>query len=134
MFSEGLARYFYYLTTKLYDNSRKHLVNAGKMIDENTKHGDKIISLGINGYIYPFTKRDIASKYFYQGSGLDQIPGAKDEFINDILTSKPAIIATVTEGGRNEIIADWPESIFEMIDREYRLLSDENGFKLFIKE
>jgi hypothetical protein len=133
MFSEGLVRYFYYLTTKLYDNSRNHLVNAGKMIDENTKPDDKIISLGINGYIYPFTQRDIASKYFYQGSGLEQIHNAKNEFINDILTSKPAIIATVTEGGRAEIILDWHEPILRMIDKEYRLLSDENGFKLFIR-
>jgi hypothetical protein len=103
------------------------------MIDENTELGDKIISLGINGYIYPFTQRDIASKYFYQGSGLEQIPGAKDEFITDILTSKPAIIATVTEDGRSEIMPDWHTPILEMIDKEYRLLSDENGFDLFIR-
>jgi len=133
IFAESFVRYFFYLTTKLYDNSRKHLVNAGKMIDENTKPDDKIISLGINGYIYPFTQRDIASKYFYQGSGLELLPGAKNEFINDILTSKPAIIATVTEGGRNEIINDWHGPILEMMEKEYHLLSDENGFKLFIR-
>jgi len=133
MFSDGIIRYFYYLTNKLYDNSRKHLVNAGKMIDENTSPDDKIISLGINGYIYPFTKREIASKYFYQGSGLEQLPGAKKEFINDILTSKPAIIATVTEGDRSEIINDWHGPIVEMMEKEYRLLSDENGFNLFIR-
>jgi len=133
VFSEGLIRYFYYLTKKFYDNSGTHLVNAGRMIDENTKHGDKIISLGINGYIYPFTKRDAASKYFYQGSGIDQMPGAKDEFINDILTSKPAIIATVTEGGRHEIIDSWHAPILEMVEKEYRLLSDENGFNLYIR-
>jgi hypothetical protein len=133
MFSEGFVRYFFYLTTKLYDNSGKHLVNAGRMIDENTEPGDKIISLGMNGYIYPFTQREIASKYFYQGAGLVVLPGAKNEFINDILTSKPAIIATVTEGGRDEIRNDWHGPILEMMDREYRLLSDENGFKLFIR-
>jgi hypothetical protein len=133
MFAEGLVRYFFYLTTKLYDNSRKHLVNAGRMIDENTKPGDKIISLGINGYIYPFTQREIASRYLYQGSGLDHLPGAKNEFINDILTSKPAIIATITEAGRDEIIYSWHEPIIEMIGREYCLLSDENGFNIYIR-
>jgi hypothetical protein len=133
IFSEGFVRYFYYLTTKLYDNSRNHLVNAGKMIDENTEPCDKIISLGINGYIYPFSKRDIASKYFYQGSGLEHKFGAKDEFITDILTSKPAIIATVTEGGRSEIIPDWHTPILEMIEKDYRLLSDKNGFILYIR-
>jgi len=133
MFSDGIIRYFYYLTNKLYDNSGKHLVNAGKMINENTKPDEKIISLGINGYIYPFTKREIASRYFYQGSGLEQLYGARDEFINDILTSRPAIIATVTEGGRSEIINDWHAPIVEMMEKEYRLLSDENGFNLFIR-
>ena len=133
MFAEGFVRYFYYLTNNLYENSGTHLFRTGKMIDENTKPGDKIISLGINGYIYPFTQRDAASKYFYQGSGLNEINGAREEFISDILGSRPVIIATVTEGGRDEIMPDWHAPILEMMEKEYRLLSNENGFMLYIR-
>jgi len=134
VFSEGLAKYIFDFSKIIRDNSGSQLIKAGKMIDENTKPTDKIISLGFNGYIYPFTQRDIASKYCYQGSGLTYMPGAKDEFISDILTSKPAIIALFTgEYGISQIIDDWHEPIFKMIDSEYRLLSDENGFSLFIR-
>jgi hypothetical protein len=134
IFSSELAIYFYDLIKITLSKSSSQLVNAGKMIDDNTKSGDKIISLGYNAYIYPFTKRDAASKYIYQGSGLNQIPGARDEFLSDILTNKPAIIALFNgEEGINQILDDWHAPIFEMIDGEYRLLSDENGFKLFVR-
>jgi len=133
VFSEGLVKYLYDLSKIVFDKSGSQLVKAGKMIDENTKPGDKIISLGFNGFIYPFTQRDIASKYCYQGSGLDHIPGAKDEFISGITINKPAIIALFNaEDGVGQIMNDWHGPIFKMIDSEYRLLSDENGFKLFI--
>jgi hypothetical protein len=135
VFSEGLIKYLYDLSKITHDNSGSQLIKAGKMIDENTEPGDKIISLGFNGYIYPFTQRRIASKYCYQGSGLNHIPGARDEFITGIMSNKPAIIALFNaEDGIGQIMHDWHEPIFEMIDREYRLLSDENGFNLFIKE
>jgi len=134
VFSEGLVKYLYDLSKVVFDKSGSQLVKAGKMIDENTKPGDKIISLGFNGYIYPFTKRDIASKYCYQGSGLDHIPGAKDEFISDITSNKPAIIALFNEeDGIGQIMKDWHAPIFKMINSDYRLLSDENGFRLFIR-
>jgi len=135
VFSEGLVKYIFDLSKIVFDKSGSQLVKAGRMIDENTKPGDKIISLGFNGYIYPFTKRDIASKYCYQGSGLNHIPGAKDEFISEITSNKPAVIALFnnTEGGVSQIMHDWHAPILEMMDREYRLLSDENGFILFIR-
>lgn len=136
IFSEEVVNYLS-STGKMisgHDISGTQLKNAGKMIDENTKPGDKIISLGFNGYIYPFTKRDTASKYFYQGSGLSYIPCAKEGFISDITLNKPAIIALfVGEDGIGQIMNDWHSPIFEMINNEYRLLSDENGFKLFIR-
>jgi len=117
------------------NTSGSQLINAGKMIDDNTKPNDKIISLGFNCYIYPFTQRNAASKYIYQGSGLDQIPGAREEFLSDILTNKPAIIALFNaESWSSQIINDWHSPILKMIDNEYRLLSDENGFKLFIRK
>jgi len=133
LFMEGLIRYAFNMTTRLHNNSGNHLISAGKMIDENTKPGDKIISLGINGYIYPFTQREPASKYFFQGSGIDS-PDAMDTFISGILSSKPAIIATVTEDGRDEILHDWHAPILEMMETEYRLLSDEYGHKIFIRK
>jgi len=134
IFSEGLVKYLFDLSKIVFDKSGSQLVKAGKMIDDNTKPGDKIISLGYNGYIYPFTKRDIASKYFYQGSGLNHISGAKEQFISDITSSKPAIIALFSaEEGISQMLTDWHTPIFKMIDSEYRLLSDENGFRLFIR-
>jgi hypothetical protein len=134
VFSEGLVKYLFDFSKIVFDKSGSNLIKAGKMIDENTKPGDKIISLGFNGYIYPFTQRDIASKYCYQGSGLDHISGAKEEFISDITSKKPAVIALFNaEDGIGQIMNDWHAPIFNMIDSEYRLLSDENGFKLFIR-
>ncbi|MCL2719895.1 MAG: hypothetical protein FWD47_00970 [Treponema sp.] len=134
MFAEGIVRYTYYITNKIYDNSKYNLFNAGKLIDNNTKPGDKIISLGINGYIYPFTQREIASKYFYQGSGINHIQGSKEEFISDILTTKPSIIVTVTMDNRNEILYDWHSPIMELIYNEYQLLSAQYGFLIYIRE
>jgi len=134
IFSEGLVKYLYDLTKIINDSSGTRLIRAGKLIDDNTKAGDKIISLGFNGYIYPFTQRDAASKYIYQGSGLDYIIGAREEFISDILTEKPAVIALFTaEDEAGQIMRDWHAPILELMEKEYRLLSDENGFRLFIR-
>jgi len=131
VFSEGfvillfnIGRNFYYK-----NDSGAMLFNAGKMLDENTKDGDKIISLGYDGYIYPFTKRDTASKYFYQGSGLDLIPGAREEFISEILAVKPAVIVIPAFYDRKVLyIENWHAPVYEMMEREYYLLSEENGF------
>jgi hypothetical protein len=134
IFSERIIIYLDDLIENLNDESGIQLIKAGKMIDENTRPGDKIISLGFNGYIYPFTKRDAVSKYIYQGSGLDYISGAKKEFISDVLTNKPAIIAIFNaEDGIGQIMDEWHTPVFEMIEKEYRLLSDENGYNLFIR-
>ena len=134
LLSEGLIMYAYNMAKVLFDNSGNQLIRAGKMIDENTKSGDKIISLGFNGYIYPFTQRDAASKYVYQGSGLDHIPGAREEFISDILTGKPSIIALFNgEDGIGQIMDNWHKPVFAMIEKNYRVLSDENGFILYIR-
>jgi hypothetical protein len=131
---EGIARFALNFSRLLFDNSGTRLINTGRIIDENTNPGDKIISLGFNSYIYPFTKREAASKYIYQGSGLDLVPGANEEFITDILTGKPAIIAIFTaEDGHDQIMDRWHTPILELIENEYRLLSDENGYKLFIR-
>jgi hypothetical protein len=132
VFSEMIINYLYDLTKILTDNSGNYLIRAGKIIDENTNAGDKIISLGFNGYIYPFTQRDSASKYIYQGSGLDHIPGAREEFIADVLSGKPSIIALFND--EEQIMYSWHKPIFDMIETDYRILSDENDFILYIRE
>ena len=133
-FSDGIIKYFDDLLQIGQDHSGIQLINAGRIIDKNTYPGDKIISLG-NAYIYPFTQRNIASRFFIQGSGLDPILNAREEFLSDIMINKPSIIAIfISEDGRNSHISDYYHGpILELIEREYNLLSDENGFLLFIR-
>jgi hypothetical protein len=133
VFSEGLMKYMDDLLEIFNNNSGTQLINAGRIIDENTESGDKIISLGFNSYIYLFTERNAASKYFYQSSSLEYNRNAIQEFVTDILTNKPSIIALFNaEDGIGQIMGNWHDQIFEMIENDYRLLSDENGFNLFI--
>jgi hypothetical protein len=134
VFFEGIVNYFYDLSKIIFDKSGQQLIKAGKIIDENTNPNDKIITLGYNCYIYPFTKREAASKYIFQGYFHDVIPGAKEEFISDVLTNKPAIIVIANVDGNEQYSDYWHAPVFEMIEKEYRILSDENGFKLFIRE
>ena len=132
--SEGLVMYAYNLAKVLFDNTGEKLIKTGRLIDENTNPGDKIISLGFNAYIYPFTQRDSASKYIYQGSGLDHISGAREEFIADILFNEPSIIAIFNdEDGIGQIMDGWHKPVLDRIETDYRLLSDENGFILYIR-
>jgi hypothetical protein len=135
VFSEGLGKYIDDIVEIFTNHSGKELMQAGKMIDENTRDGDTIISLGINGYIYPFTQRRAASKYIYQGSGIDHFPGAREEFLSDVLQKKPTIIAVFTaeDSGSYDYLPEWYRPIFNLIELEYRLLSDDNGYALFIK-
>jgi hypothetical protein len=130
VFSEGFAVLLFNMNRNFYyeNDSGAMLIKAGKMLDENTKDGDKIISLGYDGYIYPFTKRNAASKYFYQGSGIDFINGAREEFISEILSVKPAIIVIAAFYGNYQYLENWHKPVYEMMEREYYLLSRENGF------
>ena len=134
--SEGLVKYLDDAVEIGYNTTGKELVAAGRMIDENTGPDDTIISLGINGYIYPFTKRRAASKYIYQGSGLDHIAGSREEFLSDVLRNKPAIVAIFTgeEDGRADYLPLWYAPVYAMLEAEYRLLSDKNGYALFKKK
>ncbi|MDR3131182.1 MAG: hypothetical protein LBU18_06515 [Treponema sp.] len=134
VFSEGLFKYLDDLTEMFYNDSGTQLIKAGKTIDENTREDDKIISLGINGYIYPFNQRKAVSKYIYQGSGIDHLPGAREEFLSDVLNNKPAVIAIFSEDDlRYDYLPGWYAPVYAMIAAEYRLLSDEHGFYLFIR-
>jgi hypothetical protein len=130
--NEGFGKYFWTLSRMFIGSTGLYLFSTGKIIDENTKMDDKIISLGFNGYIYPFTRRGSVSKYFYQGSGLNQIPGAKEEFLSDVLTNKPAMIVIYTGPYMNEeYMDDWHAPIYKMMDNEYYLFSKNVLFKLY---
>jgi len=136
IFAQPLMKYMDDRVQEIFTNkSGQDLIASGKMIDENTADGDKIISLGINGYIYPFTKRNAASKYIYQGSGIDMIPGSREEFLSDITNNKPAVIAifTAEDDGRYDYLPEWYRPVFDMIQSDYTLLSDKNGYCLFKK-
>jgi hypothetical protein len=56
------------------------------------------------------------------------------EFIADIQKNKPKIIGIRSEDDRCDYLPDWYEPIYAMIAEEYRLLSTENGFYLFIRK
>jgi hypothetical protein len=131
LFFEGIVNYFYDFSKIFYDKSGQQLMRMGKMVDANTNPGDKIISLGYNCYIYPFTKREAASKYVFQGYFHDVVPGAREEFISDILTNKPAIIVTTDLDGFETSIKNWHDPILEMMEKEYSPLYSENGIALF---
>ncbi|MDR2510225.1 MAG: glycosyltransferase family 39 protein [Spirochaetaceae bacterium] len=133
LLSEEILKYVDDAFENFHDNSGKELIAAGKMIDENTAPDDKIISLGCGGYIYLFTERRAASKYFYQGSGVDLIPGSRETFLSDVLNTKPAIIAIYTAGenGRYDYLPAWYKPVFDMIERDYTPLSGQNGYALF---
>jgi hypothetical protein len=131
LFFEGIVNYFYDFSKIFFDKSGQQLIRIGKMVDTHTSPDDKIISLGYNCYIYPFTKREAASKYVCQGYFIDLIPGAREEFISDILTKKPAIIITTDLDGFETSIKNWHEPILKMIHNEYSLLYSETGFELF---
>jgi len=137
VFSEGFVMLLFNMGRNFYykNNSGAMLFRAGKMLDENTDNGDSIISLGYDGYIYPFTKRNTASKYFYQGSGLDLIPGAQEEFISDILSTKPAIIViSALYGGEGFYMENWHKPVYDMMEKEYYLFSQDNGFIFYKKK
>jgi hypothetical protein len=133
VFSEGIAKFTDDFTEKFYNDSWARLARAGAMIDANTAPGDTVISLGDSAYIYPFTARKAASKYIYQGMIADLMPGAREAFLADIAAAKPAAIAIFGEDeGRVDYLPAWYAPVYAMIDADYRLLSDENGYYLFI--
>jgi hypothetical protein len=131
VFFEGVVNYCYDLSKLITDKSGRHIIKAGKIIDTHTNPDDKIISLGYNCYIYPFTKRQAVSKYIYQGYFISMIPGARDEFLSDVLTKKPAIIVTADLDGFEQYLEYWHKPIYEMIRNEYSPLYNENGFEFY---
>ncbi|GHV93277.1 hypothetical protein AGMMS50268_37800 [Spirochaetia bacterium] len=54
----------------------------------------------------------------------------KQEFLNDVLQKKPRVIVLPPDDYHLDA---WYNPIFDMIDNEYRLLSEETGYTLFIR-
>ena len=134
LFSMPIAQWFYDVYVSLHDTTRTDLIHTGNIIDEHTSAGDTIIFLGFPARIYLFTQRDTASRYIYQGSGVDYEPGAREEFLSDVRTKQPAVIAIENKEGRFDHLPEWYAPVYRMIENEYRLLSDANGYFLFRKK
>jgi hypothetical protein len=132
-FSEGITRLTYYLLFNF--DSNIPLKIAGEIIDENTGPDDKIINLGWNGYIYPFTKRDYASKYIFQGEAFDHIPGSREEFISSIMNNKPKIMTIFTEEGNRsgQFKPGWHEDIYALLETDYIIIDDKHGLNIFLR-
>ena len=134
LFSEGIVRLSYYVFFNF--DSGIQIRNAGRFIDENTEPGDKIINLGGNAYIYPFTAREYASKYIFQdSSAFAHIPGARDEFVSTIISTKPKIISIFTAQGdvNTQLTVGWHEDILDLLATDYKLVSENYGFKIFLR-
>jgi hypothetical protein len=116
------------------DKMRNELITAGKTIDRFTRDGDTVISLGFPCRLYIFTERQSASRYIYQTSGAAFAPGMQEEFLSDLQRNSPALIAIQNQDDRYDYLPDWFAPVYEMIAEGYRLLSDENGFYLFVRE
>ena len=131
-FSEGIIRFSYYLLFDL-DSNNPHKI-AGKIIDENTSPDDKIINLGWNGHIYPYSKRDFASRYIYQAEAFDHIPGSQEEFISTIKNNNPKIITIYTEsGGIEQYKPLWHKDIYDLLETNYKIIDDTHGFKILLR-
>jgi hypothetical protein len=113
------------------DQSRKDNIITGRIIDEQTTDGDKIIFLGFPCRIYLFTQRDTASRYIYQTSGVNYELSAQNEFLTDLYKNKPAIIVVENIGGRYDYLPEWYAPIYDMLENEYRMITDKNGYFLF---
>jgi hypothetical protein len=144
VFSQELARWVYGAYLAGWDGigaarikpgssqSRLDLIAAGKTIDRNTNPGDVIISLGFSCQIYLFTERQSASRYIYQTSGAEFDPNMRSEFLADMERKKPAIIAIRNKEDSYAYLPDWYAPVYDLIANDYRLLSAENGYYLFI--
>ena len=98
----------------------------------NTEPGDTIISLGSSCQIYLFTGLKPASRYIYQASGAEHDPYMKAEFLAD-MEKRPKIIVLRKEDGVYDYLPSWYAPVQDMIAKEYRLLSGENNFLVFIR-
>jgi len=131
LFSAPIITGLYSLYNSFFIQSRNNLILTGKIIDEQTTEGDKIIFLGFPCRIYLFTQRDTASKYIYQTTGVNYEPNAQNEFMMDLYKNKPAIIIVENKEGRYDYLPEWYAPIYDMIENEYQMITDKNGYFLF---
>ncbi|MDR2480977.1 MAG: hypothetical protein LBD07_01610 [Spirochaetaceae bacterium] len=134
LLSPQLVKYYAAFINSVGNKSRMNHIIAGKIIDENTSKNDKIISLGFQCCIYLFTERRSASRYIYQISGVDYEPKAHEEFLNDLYHNKPAvIIIRLNYENLYDYLPAWYTPVYDLIERDYELLSDKYDFALFKK-
>ena len=131
MFSVPLVTAQYRLYSSFSDRTKNNLILTGKEIDRQTTEGDKIIFLGFPCRVYLFTQRDTASRYIYQTSGVNFEPNAKNEFLMDLYKNKPAIIAVENRDGHYDYLPEWYAPVYAMIENEYQMITDKNGYFLF---
>ena len=134
LFAKMLLAYFFgdfgvYAIIK--DTSRREAISVGKIIDQNTNKDDTIIFMGKPYYIYLFTERKAASRYIYQGSGINYDPNARKEFLEDMQNNKPAIIGIRNIEGNYDHLPDWYLPVYDMIENEYHILYDSDRYFLF---
>jgi len=131
--AESLSSWVWHLSQIFTDTSRRGLITIGKEIDQKTDANDRIILLGDYCYIYLFTERRSASRYVYQDAGIDYDPNAREEFLRDMQQNKPKIIVIENIDGRYDHLPAWYMPVYTMITNEYRVLSQDNGYFLFIR-
>ena len=128
---KGLSRIYFSFTSFTHQSRGGHIL-TGKIIDEQTTKGDKIIFLGFSAHIYLFSQRDTASRFIYQPSAaVNHFEGAQNEFLMDIYRNRPAIIAVDNRGGPYDYLPEWYAPIYAMIKNEYQMITDKNGYFLF---
>jgi hypothetical protein len=134
MFSHPLLRWAYYGQKLFTDKSGMDLAELGRIIDRHTAPEDIFISMDWPAELYLFTRRNSASRYIYQTSGVIQYDRERqNEFLSDIYKNRPAIIAVRNEGGRYDHLPSWYAPVYALIENEYRLLSDKNNYFLFLR-
>ena len=134
IFSQCFATWCWSVYNNMTDSSRNKSISMGKRIDQNTTMDDRIILLGKPYHIYLFTERLAASRYIYQGSGVNYDPNAQTEFLLDMQKNRPKIIGIAEINGNYNHLPGWYSPVYTMIENEYRILSSDNGYFLFIRD
>ena len=133
VFSGEILSGISYSITQITSRSREEYIDLGKIIDQNTVDGDEIISLGINRRIYLFTNRSPASRFIYQLSGAQYYNETIPEFLSDIISKRPAVIVIRKDNDRYDYLPEWYSPIYEMIKKDYYILTDAGNYFLFKK-
>jgi hypothetical protein len=118
--------------------SKYEIAELCGIIDTNTKELDKITVLGNDCKIYFYSNRTSASKYIYQIPIAEVSPEIAGEYLNDIMTRKPAlIIVPVIDNYLQERASTMNSNLKQvsvLIDEEYSEIYNKNGYIVFQKK